>query len=285
MKFTPKVPGTYNIKVTLNEDNLRQSPFTVQVKERRLEIVGELDLKGEIFQHPRGIAVNSNGLIAVTDRNGHCILIFDKEGKYLRKFGCKEENSGQLNHPTGVTYLNDDHILVADELNHRIRQFNVHTGNFVKAFGKQGRGEGELVNPVGVCMDGEGRVAVADFYNNRIQVFTRDGELVFTFGDSGSEKLYHPTGCTFYQNMFIVSDALLSSCLKIFDRSGKFLCKIGEKGQGDEQLNLPWGLCVEKCGDHHNIRYVILAINELFSFHWEVLLVEKLFLNYKVPLG
>ena len=134
VKFTPKLPGTYNIKVTINGDNLHQSPFIVQVKERRLEIVGELDLKGEILKSPYGIAVNSKGLIAVTDWDCHCILTFDKEGKYLRKFGCKGGNAGQVDHPTGVTYLNDDYILVADQFNHRVQQFNVHTGNFVKAF-------------------------------------------------------------------------------------------------------------------------------------------------------
>ena len=253
VKFTPKVPGTYSIKVTINGGNLHQSPFTVQVKERRLEIVGQWDIKGKSPNNPYGIAVNRKGLIAVSDHWGHCILIFDREGKYLRKFGGEGENVGQLNRPAGVTYLNDDHVLVADEFNHRIQLFHVHTGNAVKTFGKKGKGEGEFNQPRDVCMDGEGRVAVADFNNNRIQVFTKDGEPVFTFGDSGSEKLSGPTGCTFHQNMFIVSDAYLASCLKIFDRSGKFLSKIGEQGKGVGQLNWPCGLCVEKCGDHHNI--------------------------------
>ena len=237
VKFTPKVPGTYNIKVTINGDNLYHSPVIVQVKERRLEIVGELGLKGEIFEIPHGIAVNSKGLIAVSDCDRHCVLIFDKEGKYLRKFGCGGENAGQFEHPNGVTYLDDDHILVADEYNHRLSQFNVYTGNFVKAFGKHGERKGELSNPASVCMDD----AVADWGNSRIQVFTKDGEPVFTFGDSGSEKLSWPAGCIFHQNMFIVSDRE-NSCLKIFDRSGKFLCKIEEKGKADGPLNWPWGL-------------------------------------------
>ena len=56
----------------------------------------------------------------------------------------------------------------------------------------------------------------------------------------------------FHQNKFIVSD-FGNNCLKIFDHSGKFLRKIGEQGEGDGQLNNPWGLCVEKSGNHHNI--------------------------------
>ena len=87
----------------------------------------------------------------------------------MRKFGSKRENAGQLNHPSGVTYLNDDYILVADKLNHRIQQFNVHTGNFLKAFGKYRSGEGEFLNPRGVCVDGDGRVAVTDRANNKFR--------------------------------------------------------------------------------------------------------------------
>jgi len=95
VKFIPKAPGKYNITVKINGDKLANSPFTVQVKERQIEIVGELDLEGEIPQGPRGIAVNSNGLIAVADEKRHCILIYDKEGKFVRKLGCYGENHGQ----------------------------------------------------------------------------------------------------------------------------------------------------------------------------------------------
>ena len=252
VKFIPKVPGTYNITVKINGDKLANSPFTVQVKERRLDVVGELDLKGEIPQEPRGIAVNSKGLIAVADNGRQCILIFDKEGKFVRKLGCYGENPGQFNIPQDVTYLNDDEILVADQLNCRIQQFNVQTGNFVKSFGKYGTGEGEFQNPVSVCMDGEGHVVVADFNNNRIQVLTKDGKPVFKFGDSGSEKLNQPTGCIYHKNMFIISDRL-NHCLKVFDSSGKFLYKIGEEGEADGQLSTPLDLCVEKYGNRQNL--------------------------------
>ena len=86
-------------------------------------------------------------------------------------------------------------------------------------------------------MDGEGCI-VAEYLNKRIQVFTKDGEPVFIFEASGSGKLNSPTGCIVYENRFIVSDTK-NNCLKIFDNSGKFLRKIGEKGKGDGQFNSP----------------------------------------------
>ena len=284
VKFTPQVPGTYNIKVTLNSGNIQESIFTgcVQVKERRLEVVGELDLRGETLQNPNGIAVNSKGLIAVADYIGDCILLFDKEGKYLRKFGCKGSNVGQLNTPADIIFVSDDEILVADELNNRIQLFSVHTGEAVKAFGKKGTEEGELKSPQGVCMDGEGRVVVADCLNNRMQVFTKDGEPVFSFGASGLGELNRPTGCIFHKNTFIVSDTN-NDCLKIFDNSGKFLRKIGKKGKDDGQLHWPKGLVVENCGNHDNILVCDRNNQRIVQFTMEGSFTGKTVTNLNSP--
>ena len=197
--------------------------------------------------------MNSKGQIAVVDYDRHCILITDKEGNCVRKVGRYGNSAGQLNSPADVTYLNDDNILVADQCNHRIQQFNVQTGNSVKSFGKKGTRGGEFQNPVGVCVDEEGRVIVTDFYNNRIQVLSQDGEPLFQFGDSGPEKLnIKPRLCIYHENKFIVSD-MGNDCLKVFDNTGKFLYKIGEQGEGHGQLKGPHGLCLQKCGNHHNL--------------------------------
>ena len=252
VKFIPKVPGNLNITVTINGEKLAKSPFTVQVKERVIQVVGELDLKGESPQEPRGIAVNSKGLIAVADSESHCILIFDKEGKCMQKLGCYGNSAGQLNCPTYVTFINDDEILVVEGLNNRIQQLNIKTGKSVKSFGEKGAGEGEFREPTSISMDGEGRVVVAEYLNNRVQVLSRDGEPVFIFGDSGPEKLNHPGACIYHRNRFIVSDRG-NSCLKVYDSSGNFLYKIGEPGSGDGQLETPWGLCVEEHGNHNNL--------------------------------
>ena len=178
--------------------------------------MGELKVKGETFEEPSGIAVNSKGRIAVSDHGSHRILITDKEGNCVRKVGCYGNNAGQLNCPSGITYLNDDNILVADQLNHRIQQFNVQTGNPVKRFGKKGTKDGEFQHPLSVCVDEEGRVIVADYKNNRIQVLSQDGEPLFQFGNSGPEKLNKPWSCIYHENKFIVSD-WGNNYLKVFN--------------------------------------------------------------------
>ena len=252
VKFTPKVPGSFNVIIKVNGKEFAGSPYTVQVKQRPIQVVGEVEIKGETLEKPIGIAVNSKGQIAVTDYDKHCILITDKEGNCVRKVGCYGNNAGQLDRPADITYLNDDNILVADQLNNRIQQFNVQTGNYVKSFGKKGTRDGEFHYPASVCLDKEGRVIITDYRNNRIQVLSQNGEPLFQFGNSGPEKLSKPKSCIYRENKFIVSDWVYN-CLKVFDNTGKFLYKIGERGEGDGQFRGPHGLCLQKCGNHHNL--------------------------------
>ena len=248
-KFVAKVPGTYKIEVKINGQKLAKSPFSILVKARELNIVGKLDIHGEMLQGPTGIAVNSKGVIAVADSEGHCILVFDETGKFVRKIGSYGDENGQLKNPAHVTFLKDDEILVADQCNHRIQQLNVQTGNFVKSFGKEGSGDGEFEYPTGVCITSDGCfIVVADCGNNRIQVFTMDGEPVFKFGDSGPERLNNPSSCVCYEEKFIVTD-LKNNCVKVFDGKGQFLYKFGGKGNGEGQMNIPCCSCVDKYGN------------------------------------
>ena len=239
VNFTPKVPGAYSIEVKINDDKLPNSPFTMQVKERKLVVVGELKLfQGDKLHGPAGIAVNTTGKIAITNLNGQCVYVFDKEGNFLRKIGSQGENAGQFNLPFGVKYLNDNEILIADYGNNRIQQINVQSGTAVKSFGKYGKAKGEFSNPIDVCLDEQHRIIVTDFSNHRIQVITREGETITMFGNSGPEKLNYPRSCIPYKNMFLVADAG-NYCIKVFDQSGTFLYKFGKQGNQDGQLGWP----------------------------------------------
>ena len=245
VKFVPKLPGVYHISAKINGENLAQSPFNIEVQERKLELVGSL--QSDTMIKPAGIAVNSLGLIAVANQDKHCICIFDREGKFLRQLGWYGGNHGELNMPADVTFVNEDEILVIDGGNDRIQQFNVHSGNFINSFGRFGYGVGQFKTPRSVCIDCKGHIIVAD-YNHRVQVLTKDGVPILKFGDSGPEKLHFPVGCAYYKDMFVVADGG-NSCLKVFDSSGRFLRKIGEKGNEDGQFTNPWRLYVDIHGN------------------------------------
>ena len=243
VKFIPKVPGAYSIEVKINGDTLANFPLTLAVNERELTVVGNLDLnllEGERVDDLFGIAVNTKGNIAVTDLIRDCVYIFDKNGKCLRKIGVK----GQVNDPRGVTYLNDDEILITDTANGRIQQINIQTGTVVKTFGRESEGTGEFCFPNDVCLDEERHIVVADGENKRIQVMSREGETISMFGNIGSEKLKLPWNCLPYKNKFFISD-WEDNCIKAFDKSGTFLHKFGKEGNQEGQFVCPTGLLID----------------------------------------
>ena len=247
LKFTPKVPGVCSIEVKINGDKLPTCPMTVQVKERELVVVGELKLKFSPEDKPvkfYGIAVNTNGMMVLTDNLGHCVYVFDKNGNCLRKIKSEGSNTGQFQHPDRISFLNDNEVLIADYGNCRIQRLNIQTGTVVKSYGKFGKRKGELSNPVDVTVNDEGSIVVTEYGNGRIQVMSKEGESIFTFGDKGPEKLLWPTCCILYQNRFLVSDTG-NHCIKAFDQSGTFLYKFGKEGNQDGQFKCPSGLLVD----------------------------------------
>ena len=52
VKFGFKLPAVYHISAKINGDSLSQSPFTVEVQERKLENDGELHLQNGTLQMP-----------------------------------------------------------------------------------------------------------------------------------------------------------------------------------------------------------------------------------------
>ena len=247
LKFTPKVPGAYSIEVKINGDKLPTCPMTMQVKERELVVVRELKLKlfsGDTLKGLYGISVNTEGQIVVTDNNGHCVYVFDKDGNCLKKIGGRGSSTGQFQFPDGILFLNDNEVLIADNINDRIQRLDINTGTVVKSFGKKGREKGEFGRPIDVTVNDEERIVVTEHRNGRIQVMSEEGESIFTFGDKGPEKLLGPTCCTPYKNMFLVSDTG-NDCIKAFDQLGTFLYRFGKKGNQDGQFNPPRGLLLD----------------------------------------
>ena len=234
LKFTPILPGDYSLEVKINGEKLSVCPVTVQVKECELVVDGELDLKNfsdAELKGPFGIALNAEGTIAVSDLNGQSVYVFDSEGTFLQKIG-------KFKQPFDVVFVNDEEILVSDHGDHRIYQYNTRTGLYIKEFGK-----GRFKNPVGLSMDDKEQIVVSDFGNNRIKVLTKDGENIFTFGDIGPEKLFHPLSCVYHKNRFFVSDYY---CIKVFNQIGQFLYKFGRQGTENGQFDRPSGLHVDR---------------------------------------
>ena len=98
--------------------------------------------------------------------------------------------------------------------------------------------------PCSVHLDHANRLVVTEIHNNRVQVMSKEGEALFTIGDSGPEKLSTPYSCISYKNIFLVTERD-NHVVKAFNSSKTFLYKFGEKGNQDGQFNTPRGMCLD----------------------------------------
>lgn len=65
-------------------------------------------------------APRRNGDIMVADQGNHRVLIFGRDGGFVRSFGFKGHEPGRLHNPRGLAMGADNMFAIADYGNHRI---------------------------------------------------------------------------------------------------------------------------------------------------------------------
>ena len=262
VKMRMKDKGKHLIFVQYNGIDINSSPFQIQVfqkpKPRNYNRIYQPKLVfgsngngiGQ-FDYPRGITIDLNGNILVSDQDNHRIQTLDFEGKVLSIFGSEGNSNGQLLFPVGITINSKGNTLVSDQTNHRIQIFDPE-GNFISKFGSEGNGNGQFRHSYGLCTDLSGRIYVCDLNNDRIQIFDSEGNFISKFGTSGNGngQFSQPVGITVNsQGNILVSDAE-NNRIQIFNSEGEFISAFGSKGNENGQLNDIWGICVDL---HDNI--------------------------------
>ena len=142
------------------------------------------------FYGSKGVDVDGEGRIIVSDTLNHRIQVFENDGSFIRSFGSRGSSEAQFNYPCGVVVDGDGNIVVSDWGNNRIKVVDIE-GNFIRCFGRKGSGDSQLHYPTGVDVDGEGRIVVCEEGNRRVSVFEKDGTFLFSFGQ---DRMEHPFG-------------------------------------------------------------------------------------------
>ena len=75
------------------------------------------------FASPKGIALDSDGDIYVTDALMDNLQIFDRTGRLLLLVGRKGHSDGEFMSPGGITIDQNDKIYVVETFNKRIQIF------------------------------------------------------------------------------------------------------------------------------------------------------------------
>ena len=89
---------------------------------RRIKSSQDSD-RDSLLSNPAGVTADREGNVIVCDRSSHCIQIFDREGRFVSRFGTRGSHLGNLKYPTGVFLDRVGNIIVCDAFNHRIQIF------------------------------------------------------------------------------------------------------------------------------------------------------------------
>jgi DNA-binding beta-propeller fold protein YncE len=188
------------------------------------------------FIWPTAIVLDKDENVYVADEWLNRISIFDKDGKFLSKWGKPGSGNGELNRPAGLA-ISDGTMFVTDSCNHRVQKFALD-GTYQGQFGSFGSAPGQLNMPWGIGLDTDGNVYVADWRNDRIQKFSPEGQFLASFGQSGSGvgQFNRPNGvCVDKDGEIYVAD-WQNDRVQILAPSGRFIAALS----GDNQLS-KWG--------------------------------------------
>ncbi len=208
------------------------------------------------FSSPTGVAVDKEGNIYVADTDNHSIQKFDKDGKFLARWGGDPDSvEGSFYYPRGLATDPEGFVYVADSGNNRVQKFDSE-GNCMQAWGKFGfawRGAemGQFDVPWGVTTDHRGSLYVTDTSNARVQKFQPDGTPLLKWGRDGSYDgaFFYPRGITvdFAGNVFVADEG--NHRIQKFYPRGSFLTKWGREGNGPGQFKSPWGVACDALGN------------------------------------
>lgn len=195
----------------------------------------------------------------VAEWNNHRVQVFDRNKKFLFKFGSSGAGNGELDHPANVVFNGKtNQLVVSDTFNHRIQIFD-SKGVFKSTFGRGNGGDGEFLRPYGVAFDKEGNYIVAD-WNNQIQVINAKGKFLRKFGTKGTGpgQLKYPCGVGILSTGNIVVSEYHNHRLQIFTPQGQFVSFVGVG-----MLTKPGHLCVGPDDDIYVLSFLPTAHEDL----------------------
>jgi tripartite motif-containing protein 71 len=195
------------------------------------------------FNGPRGVAVDQNGNVAVTDTYNQRVERWDATANTWTTWGSRGRGDWAFNYPRLLAIdPNDGSIVVADTDNHLIKKFANDGSSLIWKVGGAGSKTSPLQfrNPHGIDVGPDGTVYVADSKNDRIiELNGANGSFIRAFGTlgTGNGQFKFPRGVVLDDNGTPgnTSDDTLwvvdwtQDTVQHFTLTGGFLGKFGSK--------------------------------------------------------
>jgi DNA-binding beta-propeller fold protein YncE len=167
------------------------------------------------FGFPSGVDISRHGEIFIVDNENNRVLKLNSEGRPDLSFGDFNWGAGQLQQPVKIEVSAADQLFVSDLKANAILVFDYY-GNFVARFGAD-----VLHKPNGLAAAG-GYLYVADSGHHQVAVFDRQHQLVFRWGEFGSQfgAFHAPVDVGIHRGKIFVLDSG-NARVQVFELSEK----------------------------------------------------------------
>ena len=198
------------------------------------------------YGKPTGLQVASDGRLYVADTHYHRILIYDRDGRELDRFGQYGNGPRQFIQPTDVAFGPQGRIYVSEfGGNDRVQIFS-SDWKYIGEFGSHGSARDQFNMPRALAFDdSRSELYIADARNHRIVVTDANGETLRTFGSAGRG----PGQLAYPYDVEVLADGSVLVCefgnqrIQHFSPDGDSLGILGRVGTGLGELQYPWRIC------------------------------------------
>lgn len=196
---------------------------------------------GYRYQEVSDVAVDSKDNVFVFCRGEHPVIVFDRDGNFLRSWG-----QGLFKRAHGITLGPEDEVWIVDDAGHAVRKYTTE-GKELMVLGvpgqpaeRQGGRPFNMPTKVAVCPR-TGNLFVSDGYgNSRVHKFDPAGRHLLSWGEPGTDP-----GCFNLPHAVLLGpDGTVHVAdrenhrIQLFDPQGHYL------GQWNN-LHRPIGLCAD----------------------------------------
>lgn len=227
---------------------------------------------GWVWGHGTSAAVDARDNVYFFNRTEHPVIVFDREGNFLRSWG-----EGVFKRPHGVFITPEGSVWGADDGDHVVRRFDlegrllqtlgvqgkpsdtgyVHEGDLARRLDSIQRAAGPFNRPTKLVSAPWGELYTTDGYGNaRVHRFSVDGTLIGSWGEPGREpgQFRLPHGLAIDGRGRILVADRENSRVQLFSREGALLevwpglAKASDVAVGRDGVlfvsELPSGVCV-----------------------------------------
>ena len=232
------------------------------------------------------MAVNSEGLLAVTDQENYCVHLLNKEGALVRYIGEGVLRGVDL---SGVAFDLKGNVWATDKGYNSVFKLS-QDDRLLQTIDHAGTEGGHFSHPRGVSVSPEGLIYICDWGNHRITVHDEEGKFLFTFGSKGSGpgcfngprdvtfgsdglvyatdvgnrrvcvwskdgtfQRYFQTKCTptyiaATSDNHVLITSFSSQTVMVYTLEGQLVHEFGGKGSDTGRFGRPLGICVDDNG-------------------------------------